>query len=123
MLCEKLVQSASLYSHRITRINALQGRLVWERIRDETEGSLLNTVGGGASSNSNLACICMSKCRCILLLKLSMNVIYEHVHAHVWKDLCMQRLAEAGNIIYVGECVCVRACVRACVCVCARVHW
>ena len=47
------------------------------------------------------------------VVKLSMNVIYEHVYAHVWKDLCMQRLAEAGNIMYVGECVCL--CVSVCV--------
>lgn len=60
-MCEKLVQSASLYSHRITRINALQGRLVWARRRDETEESLLNTLGGGALSNSNLAYVCVSE--------------------------------------------------------------
>lgn len=70
MLCEKLVQSTSLYSHRITRINALQGRHVWERMRDETEESICDTIGVGAVSNSNLVYFCMNelKRRRILLL-------------------------------------------------------
>lgn len=91
---KKLVQSTSLYSHRITRINALQGRLVWARIRDETEESLLNTVGGGAFSNSNLVYFCMSeRTQVYPVVKLSMKVIYEHVHAHVCRSLCMQSWA------------------------------
>lgn len=92
-MCEKLVQSASLYSHRIMRINALQGRLVWARIRDETEESLLNTVGGGALSKT---CVCLyerMRIQVYPVVKLSMKVIYEHVNAHVCRDLCMQRWA------------------------------
>lgn len=93
MLCEKLVQSTSLYSHRITRINALQGRHAWERIRDEKEKSMRDTFGGGALSKPCVFLYERVRTQEKPVVKLSMKVIYEHVHAHVCTDLCMQSWA------------------------------
>lgn len=110
MLCEKLVQYASLYSHRITRINALQGRLVWARIRNETEESLLNSAGGGALSNSNLAYVCMSKseCRCILLLNCPWK-LYMSMYMHMYAGICACRGGLKQVLLHMceSECVCV----------------
>lgn len=97
MSCEKLVQSASLYSHRITRINALQGRLVWARIRDETRRVL--TQHGWRWSIKFCVCLYerMRTQACTLLSKLSMKVIYEHAYMHMYVGgSCMQRWTLAG---------------------------
>lgn len=67
------------------------------RVRDETEESLLNTDRGGT---------CVSLYERVRVqvysnVKLSMKVIYEHVRAHVCRELCMQRWAKAGITAHV----------------------
>lgn len=56
---KKLVQSTSLYSHCIMRINALQGELVWAKIQDKIDEFLFNTVEVGAFTE--LCYFCMNK--------------------------------------------------------------
>lgn len=49
------------------------------------------------------------------LKKLSMRVIYEHVRAHVFRDLCMRQA-----LLHMCECVCVCFGAMMCVCVCVN---
>lgn len=99
MLCENLVQSASLYSHRTTRRNALVGKdKGWDR-------TVLTQHGWRWSIKQLKLYVCLFV---RMRKQLSKKEIYEHVHAHVCMDLCMQRWAYAGMCGNVG--VCARVC-------------
>lgn len=87
-MCENLVQSASLYSHRITRINAFVGNdKGWDR-------TVLTQHSWRWSIKQLKLYVCLfvrMRKQVYPVVKLSMKENYEHVHAHVRMDWCMQR--------------------------------